>query len=221
MDDPTNVDAVIEEKATFDPYFAAGLRAYLKRCEAADRSDAIQRILSGDEQLRIKKFQVTNLDQPEKPLILDLEYVAPNSFHSIGVSSKSLVGNLPCRWESEYLQPQYLDSRETPFEIGLSRNVQSSMQIDLPAGYELQGIENWKSSGGSKFVTWNSRASQSGQRINIEFSGRLIAGSHPAEEYRQYCNDLSHSIAVLKTPVTLEHNVMQAAVRARAPQKRK
>jgi hypothetical protein len=116
-------------------------------------------------------------------------------------------------WEGEYLRAQYLESRETPFEIVLPRNVQSTMKIDLPAGYQLAGIERCNGAGQTKFVSWTSRAWQTGKTVNIEYKGRMSAGSHPATDYQQFCSDTSDSLSALKTPVTLQQSAVQTAGR--------
>jgi hypothetical protein len=211
----TVADAHVHEQVTLNSYLAPGMRAYLKLFEPGRRREAIQNLLSQGESVRVQRFEVENLEKPSEPLILSLEYVMPDTVHCVDSSAdgKSLVGNLPCAWESLYVRAEYLDARETPFEIAVPRFIQSSLQIEVPTGYRLAGLERLSGSGRTKFAAWTSRATQQGNVVSMEYGLRLAAGRHSADAYGQYYADMIESLSALHGPVTLHENVARTAGR--------
>ncbi|HEX5471072.1 MAG TPA: tetratricopeptide repeat protein [Lacipirellulaceae bacterium] len=211
----STVDAMVDEEVTLNSYLSPGLRAYIAHFEPGDRSEAIQNLLSGAEQIRVKRLDVDNLDQASQPLVLKLQYIAPNSFHELAgaAKGKSMVGSLPSAWEKEYLRADYVESRETPFAIVMPRFVETSTQIDLPEGYRISGLDACNGSGHTKFVAWSSRAWQTGKTADVEYQGRMIPGSHPADAYQQFYSDLNESLTALNTPITLQQNAVRAVRR--------
>ncbi|HEX3602285.1 MAG TPA: tetratricopeptide repeat protein [Lacipirellulaceae bacterium] len=219
------VDSHVTEEVTLNAYLAPGIRGYLKRFDADGRREAVQNLLSENGPIRVKKIEALNLDSVREPLRLNLEYVIPNSFHTIGSSpnTKALVGNLPCAWENEYVLAQALDCRKTPFEIATPRLVKSSLKVNLPYGYGFDNLEQCDGSGQSEFRSWASRASKTGNTVNIEYQVRLAAGRHPAPEYEQFCTEMNESLAVLLTPVTLggQASPLETASRSTQPEQQR
>jgi hypothetical protein len=198
-------DASVTEQLTLNPYLAPAMRAYLRHVDNDARREAIQNMLSHGGQVRIKHLEVINLDKVTEPLQINLQYTISNSFHSVVTGGhKSLLGPLPSAWESEYAMAQAIDVRKTPFEIAIPRCIESSSTIQLPEGYEFSNLDQCRGSGKSKFRTWSAAASQTGNSVNIAFELHIAPGRHAAGDYEQFYADMSDSLAVLQTPVTLE-----------------
>ena len=100
-----SVDSDVTEEVTFNAYLAPGMRGLFRRLDTSTRRVAMQSVLSDNGPIRVKTVEAENLDAVRKPLRIKLEYVVPNSFRAISSarSGKSLVGNLPCAWESQFV----------------------------------------------------------------------------------------------------------------------
>lgn len=199
-------DAHVTERITLNQYMAPSIRSYLRRVDSDARRDAIQSLLShSGGQVRIKHLEITNLEAVSKPLQIDVEYTIPNSFHLVLTGGhKSLVGSLPCTWESEFSVAQAIDVRKTPFEVSIPRCIESSLTIQLPDGYQLSNLDQCNGSGRSKFRSWSASASQSADLVKIAYEVHIAPGLHPAADYEQFYSETNDSLAVLQTPVTLE-----------------
>jgi hypothetical protein len=115
-------------------------------------------------------------------------------------------------------RPSAVDSRETPFEIGMPKVIQSSLTFTVPDGYSFGDLAQCNCTGKSRFRTWSSRASQDGKTITIEYEVRLVAGRHSAHEYEQYYTDSNDSLAVLRAPLTISaSHVPETASRPTEP----
>jgi hypothetical protein len=200
------VDSQVIEDLTLNEYLAPAIRGFLKRCDSDTRREAIQSLLTQNGPVRVKRVEPLNLEAIREPLQIHLEYVVPNSFHTVAAASgeKSLFGSLPCAWETEYLTAQALDSRKTPFEIAMPKFVRSTLEIKLPPDYQLANLQQCSGTGQSKYRAWSSTATQTGHTVKIEYAARLVAGRHPASEYEAYYSDLNDAVAVLQMPVTLQ-----------------
>lgn len=200
------VDSRITEDVTLNGYLAPSVRGFLKRNDVDAQRVAIQNLLSQNGAVRVKRVDATNLEAVREPLHLHLEYVIPNSFHVFAADGgkKSLLGSLPCAWESEVLLTQALDSRKTPFEISTPKLIRSSLVVHVPEGYEFANIDQCSGSGQSKYRSWSAKAIQDGSTIRIDYAARIVAGRHAAKEYEDYYSDLNEALAVLQTPVMLQ-----------------
>ncbi len=200
------VETRVTEEVTLNEYLAPGMRALFKHFDSATRREAIQSLLSDNGPIRVKRVDPVNLDAICEPLRIKLEYTVPNGFRSINssVSDKSLVGSLPCVWETQYTLAPEVDSRKTPFEVSMPRCVESSLTINVPDDYRFADLEQCNGSGQSEFRRWSSRASQAGQTVTIEYQIHLAAGVHPAAAYEQFYTDSNESLAVLRAPLTLQ-----------------
>jgi hypothetical protein len=218
VDDPTGgtVSADVVEEITFNAYLAPRVRALLKHYPPAERRAAIQELLSQNGQIRVTRLDVKNLERTDEPLCLAIEYVTPDVFQPLAtdIDDSSLVGRLPCPWENQYMQTEYVESRQTPFEIEVPIVIRSSLTVHSPAGYELVGLNRRAGAGGTKFVAWKCACNEAGGSVTLDYEYRLTAGRHEASEYDQYCSDIKKSRMVLQAPVTLREGTVETARRA-------
>jgi tetratricopeptide (TPR) repeat protein len=207
------VEADVDEQLTLNDYLAPGMRGYLRLFEPGARREAIQDVLSRYAPTRVNRFDVENLDDTAKPLVLRLEYVVPDALHRVTLPAggTTLIGQLPCQWETHYLEADYDDERLTPFEVNTPRLVQTSLEVVLPAGYQLADLSRWTNSGQSEFAAWASQARQSGSIIRLDHRVRVPAGRHPATEYQPYYAAMKESLSLLQTPVTLQERTISTA----------
>jgi hypothetical protein len=209
------VEAAVDETLTLNDYLAPGMRGFLRLFEPGARRKAIQDVLSRYAPARVKRLDVENLDDTAKPLVLHLDYVMPDALHRVTspAGGTTLIGQLPCLWETHYLEADYDDQRLTPFELNTPRLAHTSLEVVLPNGYQVADLERWSNSGQSEFAAWASQARQSGAVIRVDHRIRVPAGRHPAAEYQPYYAAMKESLSLLQTPVTLQERNLSTADR--------
>jgi tetratricopeptide (TPR) repeat protein/transglutaminase-like putative cysteine protease len=209
------VEAAVDETLTLNDYLAPGMRGFLRLFEPGARRKAIQDVLSRYAPARVKRLDVENLDDTAKPLVLHLDYVMPDALHRVTspAGGTTLIGQLPCLWETHYLEADYDDQRLTPFELNTPRLAHTSLEVVLPNGYQVADLERWTNSGQSEFAAWASQARQSGAVIRVDHRIRVPAGRHPATDYAPYYAAMKESLSLLQTPVTLQERILSTADR--------
>ncbi len=189
------------------------MRSYLRSFEAGERREALQTVLAASQNVRLKRADVEHLDDVSQPLVLHLEYVLPDTMHSLNsaTSGNTLVGRIPAPWETYFLEAEYLESRETPFENTMPRLVRSSFDIHLPEGFRLTDGERLSSTGQTQFVAWASQAQDNGSTIHVEHVVRVPAGRFAAGDYPAYYAGMKDSLATLQMPLTFRSDAVVAA----------
>jgi tetratricopeptide (TPR) repeat protein len=199
------VDSHVTEDVTITGYLAPVMRGYFKHFDGESREEAMQSLLSQNGPIRVKRVEVSNLDVTREPLRIKVAYTVPNSFYRTSDASgeKSLVGSLPCGWESRFVLTPATDSRRTPFEVRMGRDIASTVDVELPDGYQIAGFDNYNANGHSQYGSWSSQASQDASKAHVRYQVHLVAGRHPAAAYEEFYSDMNDSLAVLRTPMTL------------------
>ena len=212
------IEGDVDERLTFNPYMAPGMRCYLRMFEPGKRREAIQEVLGQHQQVRVKRADIENLDDTSEPLVLHLEYTLPDAFHRLAskTDGNALVGRIPAAWETYFLEADYFEARETPFEIKSPRLVYTSLEIVLPTGYQLDDLDRWTTSRQTTFVAWVSQAKVSGTTIQVEHLVRVPVGRHAAKEYSTYYADMKESLSLLQTPVMFRERTLETADRGGA-----
>jgi tetratricopeptide (TPR) repeat protein len=210
--DDSVLEAHVSEEVTFQSYLAPAMRSFIKHFESGERREAIQTLLSQHNKVRVDRFNVQNLDRPAEPLRIELEYVMVDSLHCLDPSSKkSFLGYLPSAWERQFIETDYLQVRDTPFEITAPITVLSTTRIEPPAGLQLTGLERFTSAGEAKFVRWSSRASQENGVFSLECRYELASGRHKPQEYQQFYSEMKKSLKSLSTPIMLDQATLETA----------
>jgi tetratricopeptide (TPR) repeat protein len=210
--DDTVLEAHVSEEATFQSYLAPAMRAFIKHFEPGERREAIQTLMSQHNKVRVDRFNVVNLDRPAEPLRVELEYVMVDSLHCLDPSTKkSFLGYLPSAWERQFIETEYLQVRDTPFEITAPITVVSTTRIEPPTGLQLTGLERFASAGETKFVKWSSHASQESGVFSLECRYELASGRHKPQEYQQFYSEMKKSLMSLSTPIMLDQATLETA----------
>jgi tetratricopeptide (TPR) repeat protein len=210
--DDSVLEAHVSEEVAFQSYLAPPMRCFIKHFEPGERREAIQTLLSQHSKVRVDRFNVINLDRPAEPLRVELEYVMVDSLHCLDPSSKkSFLGYLPSAWERQFIETDYLQVRDTPFEITAPITVLSTTRIEPPTGLQLTGLERFTSAGETKFVKWSSHASQENAIFSLECRYELAAGRHKPQEYQQFYSEMKKSLMPLSTPIMLDQARLETA----------
>ena len=210
------VEVEVEEQLTLNAYIAPGMRTYLRAFESGERREALQTVIAANQNIRLKRADFENLENVSQPLVLKLQYTLPDALHALRstTSGNTLVGRIPALWETYYLEADYLDSRETPFEISTPRLVRSSFDVVLPEGYRLDDVERLSSNGQTPFAAWSSRARADGSTIHVDHVVRVPAGRFAAKDYPAYYAGMKQSLSILQTPLTFRADGMVAAAQS-------
>jgi hypothetical protein len=211
-----SVAANVVETVTFNAYAAPQVRGFLKHFESNERRAALQDLLETKNEVRITRLDAKNLDKLSEPLCLTIEYEAADMFHSldVGTDERSLVGRLPCAWESQYLDAEELDLRETPFQIEVPVLIRSSIKVHSPPGFALVGLDRRTGTGETKFVTWKCECSRHGNEVALNYEFHVAAGRHEAADYTPYCAAMKRSRSTLQAPITMREGAVETAQRA-------
>ncbi len=190
------------EDLTFNAYLSPAIRSYLRTYESGELRAAIQQVLGANQQVRVNRANVENLDVTSKPLTMHLEYSLPDAFHRLpSQQGATLVGTLPSAWETYLLEAEYLETRETPFEVKTPRVIRTSLSVELPDGYSPADFEPRNTAKQTPFVAWATNSRTAGTCFIVEHVVRVPAGRHQAKEYAGYYVDMKNSLAPLQTPV--------------------
>jgi len=211
---PGVVEVLVQERLTFNAYMAPGLRGFLRSFEAGERRAALQSVLGTSQNVRLKRAEIEHLDDPSQPLVIYLEYQVPDAMHALSSTAfgNTVVGRVPAFWETYFLEAEYSEARETPFEIGTPKLVRSNIEIVLPAGYYLSDIDRLTGTGRTRFAAWASQARQQQDGpVVFDYVVRVPAGRFTAAEYQEYYAGMKQSLAAFHVPITIQSNAAVAA----------
>ncbi len=196
---------VIEETVVLNPYCSSGMRSYLQSYSSRERRTAVRDLIAEVAKVRIRNFQVNNLNEPAKDLILHIKYEIPNAFHVLadGENVRQLVGTIPSIWEHYLLEIDFDDSRVTPFELTMPMSIRAKTVFRLPANHELLSANQLMVKEKSKFLQWTTLVNQEENAFVFEASVRRGVGYFSPDEFEQYYNDAQEAVAALRGPIKL------------------
>jgi tetratricopeptide (TPR) repeat protein len=200
------VDTEVDEHISLNQFVAPPLRSYLRAYEPARRQQAVQEFLLNGSQLRLKDLTIQNLEDLDKPLKLDLKYSAPEAFRAVASSTPAtaLVGHLPSPWEKTYLGTWYVRERKSPFELEMPVRIESTVEVELPKGYELKDVDELAHSEQGRFVAWATRTQKNGDALKLEYRARRFTGRHGPEEYSAYYDAIKKALGVFENPLMIQ-----------------
>jgi tetratricopeptide (TPR) repeat protein len=172
-------DAELRDHLSVTGYCAGDIRSYLRNTEPRERARAIERLLSDDTaDLSVRELQVTNLDEPNRPLLLEMTSVIRRRFTNLG---DQLVGSIPAPWERNYLQYQPL-KRETPFMIRIPLTVNSTITFSAPEHMRLPAAPKAETKKDA-FTDSSVSYAADGNTLRCEATVHVLPSSQPAEAY--------------------------------------
>ncbi len=162
---------------------ATAFRYFFDSTVPADRLNQMNEFLTGrGASVAMDSLKIDNLDDPSKPLGLKLGYMMRNCFRTL---SGQMVGSVPALLARYWLLPQPVDHRLTPFEYTYPLRLNVCSKIDLPSGYDMDGVPN----------AANISDPYSAAEIHFERSGASLTEtlflqsrpfSHPATDYNEF-----------------------------------
>jgi transglutaminase-like putative cysteine protease/Tfp pilus assembly protein PilF len=196
----------VDEHVTLNQFLAPALRNYLRAYEPAQRTEAVSAFFDGGNQFRFEHISIENLDEVDRPLLVHLKYTAPEAFHVVAskTSSKTLVGHMPSLCEKTYFQAANVQQRKSPFELVMPLRLESTVELVVPKGFDVQDSHKLAQSEQSGFTTWASRIQPQGNAIKLEYRARRLSGRHRAEDYPQYCDAMKKALGVFDRPLVIQ-----------------
>jgi len=195
-------DAVIRETLTFKGYHAAMERGVLKSMAVPERRNFIlseMDIRTGE----LVDLKIENIEDTVAPLTIDIAYSLKRQFQAL---EGQILGRIPTVWERRYLSTEAVDNRQTPFQIMVPLNFQSTIELNVPAGYKTPSSELFGKSQESPFLICKSTAQELGQTLKIQFSFTRQNGQFPATQYGSYRGAIEKALNVLEQDISFPLN---------------
>jgi hypothetical protein len=140
-----------------------------------------------------------NVDDPTRPLELQLEYEIPGWFSE---SESRLIGPVPGVLEAACLQATPIGSRSSPFEIHYPLHVRSTARFELPPGYTSGSASRTvKSSSGTKYMDFEGAIESQPGGVVVRFVAVRRPGRYPASEYARYYQEAQRAAAFFDNTV--------------------
>lgn len=193
-----DTDMVVHETLSLSGCNGSALRSYFKGLQPASRryfADLQVNRQSGE----ITSFKLQNLEDTQAPLVLELDYVLKRQFRLAG---NQLVGKLPDVWEQSYAAAEPVEDRATPFELTFPVEVETTVNLATPAGYQEPGLESFHQDLRMAFATSHSEAQKEGRGLKIDYRLQRRAGTFAAAQYGPYRENMVKALEPLEQTVT-------------------
>jgi hypothetical protein len=89
--------------------------------------------------------------------------------------------------------------------------VESTVEFELPKGFELKDADKMVYSDRTPFLAWTSRSKLEGNAITLEYRARRFVGRHQADEYRSYYEDAKKALGLFDRPLMIQAIAAKAA----------
>jgi hypothetical protein len=192
-------DLVMSETLTLSGYHASAMRATLQPLQPDIRRAVIQNEL-GSPATEITDATFENLADPRAPLVLHLSYLAKRQFQE---SEARLVGTIPGLWERYFLKMDPVPKRQTPFEISVPIELQSTIHISAPPQYEIDRGVRLDQEQSHIFLTYKTATEGDSRSVAINLRLQQSDGRYPAERYAEYRDVLSKALEVFDKRLVL------------------
>ncbi|HWE23705.1 MAG TPA: DUF3857 domain-containing protein [Myxococcales bacterium] len=196
-------DLEITETATFRGNEAARMRSYFDEIEPKARAAALQRRLSANgHAVEVLSLDVRELRDPQKPLSVEVKYLARGAFHAVG---GQLVGRIPALLERGQIEVER-DERETPFQFDVPLTIHSAISLQLPGGYAPARPLSRRASLDGPFAAWKVVPDDSGSThaLAARFEYGRKRGRHQAAEFANLRRDTEAALGALEQEVILQ-----------------
>ncbi|MCP4272795.1 MAG: DUF3857 domain-containing protein [Gammaproteobacteria bacterium] len=182
----------ITEKVQLTGYVAGFMRTYIKSIAKSNRFAWAQNFISNYySTAKLKDFQVLNLYDNSKELILNLDYEIAQLCKKTG---DRLNFKIPGLWEHYYLDAQPVKDRKTPFKIQYPLNFESKVTVKAPIKNVFQKVDDLKKKDQSAFGQWQTIVIQNPELLELNFSCQLKAGVFDPSQYPSYQSTMEQAV---------------------------
>jgi hypothetical protein len=148
----------------------------------------------------LTRMGATNVDDPDQPLTLQLEYEVRGWFTPSGTR---LIGRIPAVLEAAYLQATPIDARTSPFEIRFPLQLTSRVQLRAPQGFRVGSAPAAKRRAGAKYLDFEGSVEARAGEVIVTFDATRQPGTFPASEYAGYYREAQSAVRFFDGTVEL------------------
>ncbi len=185
-------DLKITERVQLTEYVAGFMRTYIKSIAKSNRFAWAQNFISNYySAAKLEDFQILNLYDNSKELILDLNYEISRFCQQ---TDDRLSIKIPGLWEHYYLDVQPVKDRKTPFKIPYPFNFESKVTVKVPAKNAFKEVDEHKKADQSFFGQWQTVVKQNHELLKLSFNCQLKAGVFDPNQYQSYQSMMEQAI---------------------------
>lgn len=190
-------DLVVHEILTLKGAEGSTMRSYFKEMQTAARRRFLESQITRQSG-ELTRVDFRNLEDTSQPMELELDYVLKRQFRSL---DKQLVGKLPDVWEEGLLAVTAVDRRSTPFELTVPLEMESSITVMIPAGYQAPKPEDFALELKTELMHSQSSARKEGNGLRVDFRFQRPAGKYVATQYGSLRENTIKALAPLEQTI--------------------
>ncbi|WIG92674.1 DUF3857 domain-containing protein [Myxococcus sp. SDU36] len=191
----------VKEQVTLTGAHASALRYYLSDEEPSERAELLASMLGGTQAgVSVTTLEVPDLDEPERPLTLKIEYVMRGRFASAG---GGIVGQLPSPWEHNFLSLRETERRDAPITMRTPLVIESVTHFEAPAGQAFTAQELEERSDTTAYAEWKLASRMTDGALTRDFRIRRAHGRYEASKYVEYKEAMQAALDALEQRVSL------------------
>jgi hypothetical protein len=187
-------EALVTENLAFEGLHAAFLRSYLRGQSASARRAYVARELAGSSS-ELLELSVGHMEDPTAPLTFRFKSLVRGQFQVVG---NQIVGTPPLGMERAFLEPQPVEKRTTPFEVGEPMRLERTLTIKLPLEFKPKTELIPDRRAESPFVNCRTSVEALSSGWRVTSSLYEPAGLRPAAQYAEFCSSLREALDALK-----------------------
>ncbi|WP_375757733.1 DUF3857 domain-containing protein [Corallococcus exercitus] len=191
----------VKEQVTLTGGHASALRYYLTSEEPSERAELMASMMGGSRAgVSVTTLEAPDLEEPERPLTLRIEYVVRGRFASAG---GGIVGQLPSPWEHNFLSLRETERRDSPFEMRAALVIESVTHFEVPSGQELTEQDLKERSATTDHAEWKLASRLADGVLTRDFRIQRAKGRYEASRYAAYKDAVQAALGALEQRVSL------------------
>lgn len=191
----------VKEQVTLTGGLASALRYYLSSEEPSERAELMASVMGGPRAgVSVTTLEAPDLEEPERPLALNIEYVMRGRFASAG---GGIVGQLPSPWEHNFLSLRETERRDSPFEMRTPLVIESVTHFEVPSGQDLTEQDLKERSGTTDYAEWKLASRLADGVLTQDFRIQRAKGRYEASRYTAYKDAVQAALGALEQRVSL------------------
>jgi tetratricopeptide (TPR) repeat protein len=186
----------VEETLTIEGYYGAYLRSALRSVDRGARLPRLQQEMSGGNGLVVMRaLEVENLDEPQSPLVLRMEYRVDGVLHAV---AGRVVGKVPAPWERRLLAVAHQQQRLTPYRIQYPLTVRSEVSLSAPEGQHILLPRAAPERSDDGFTRWSLEVEENEAGPRLRYTNHRPRQRGSSSDYSALEASLSRSLDILE-----------------------
>ncbi|MHA7629367.1 DUF3857 domain-containing protein [Corallococcus sp. M7] len=191
----------VKEQVTLKGSHASALRYYLSSEEPSERAELMASMMGGSRAgVSVTTLEVPDLEEPERPLTLTIEYVVRGRFAAAG---GGIVGQLPSHWEHNFLSLRETERRDSPLETRTPLVIESVTHFEVPSGQDIPAQDLAERSGTTDYAAWKLASRLADGVLTRDFRIQRAKGRYEATRYPAYKDAMQAALGALEQRVSL------------------